>query len=77
MVLSNDLAYVRQVLEADGTGMVTDFDDGPALSALLKKIAADPALRARCRANAARAAREHFNWQRVAPDLLAAYAIQV
>jgi glycosyltransferase involved in cell wall biosynthesis len=63
MVLTNDLPYVKSVVEAAGAGVAYDSSNPSSLAAAVNRIGGDRALLDRCRQNALSYARQSFNWQ--------------
>jgi glycosyltransferase involved in cell wall biosynthesis len=63
MIVSNDLPYVRQVLEESGTGLWYRDADAKSISDAVMRAASDDALRERCKQNAKKYGRTVFNWQ--------------
>ncbi len=65
-VVASDLPAIRDAVEHEATGLLVPPGDPPALAAAMRRLLADPALRA-CLASAAReAALERFDWSAVA-----------
>ena len=73
MVLSNDLPYVRSVLEQSGAGLCYTSNDMRTFVELVDRIASDESLRETSRARARKFARETFNWQRESQSLYECY----
>jgi len=73
MVLTNDLPYVREVLEDAQAGLHYSSDNPQSLLAAVNLIAGDPACLQRGRRNALRYAREKFHWQAFSGTLYALY----
>jgi glycosyltransferase involved in cell wall biosynthesis len=63
MVLTNDLPYVKSVVQAGRRRLGIRASDPASLAAAASRIAADRALLDRCRQNALRYAIQLFNWQ--------------
>jgi glycosyltransferase involved in cell wall biosynthesis len=63
MVVTNDLPYVRSVVEAAGAGVSYDSSDPSSLAGVVNRIAGDRVLLDRCRQNALSYAKHTFNWQ--------------
>jgi glycosyltransferase involved in cell wall biosynthesis len=63
MVVTNDLPYVRSVLEEASAGMHYHSSDLSTLVDVVHQIAADREMLRRCKENAQRFAHDHFNWQ--------------
>ncbi|MEJ0009684.1 MAG: glycosyltransferase [Alphaproteobacteria bacterium] len=62
-ILSNDLPFVREVIEKGDCGVAVDFTDRDALVAAIDALASDPARVARMGENAERHFREDFHWE--------------
>jgi glycosyltransferase involved in cell wall biosynthesis len=63
MVVTNDLPYVKSVVQAAGAGLTYNSSDPSSLPTIVNRIAGDRALLNRCRQNALSYARQSFNWQ--------------
>jgi glycosyltransferase involved in cell wall biosynthesis len=63
MVVTNDLPYVRSVLDEASAGMHYSSGDLSTLVDVVHRIAADPPMLCQCKENARRFARDRFNWQ--------------
>ena len=74
MVISNDLPYVREVLEKSQAGMIYSLAQRDGVSTVVNRIAADPELLRRYRENALRYAESEFNWQIASKPLYQNYA---
>ncbi len=73
-VLSNELPYVREILQAGRCGAIYDSTVHGSLEALVATVVANPQLLADWRRNALGYSREQFNWQRVSPEIISRYA---
>ena len=73
MVVTNDLPYVKSVVQAADAGLSYDSSDPSSFAAIVNRIAGDRALIDRCRQNALKYARQSFNWQCHAETLNALY----
>ncbi len=73
MVLSNDLPYVRHVIEAADAGLLYSVGDPDSLIRAVSSIVSDRVLLKKRRANAQRYARERFNWEVFSPNLYSLY----
>lgn len=73
MVLSNDLAYVRSVIEWGQAGLTYRVGENGALAAVIHRLADDPELLRGYRRSSARFARGIFNWQAYSPIFDALY----
>ena len=73
MIITNDLPYVREVIEEADAGLHYSLSDSGTLVEVVHRIARNPDLLKRARANARRYAREKFNWQVFSPTLYDAY----
>ena len=73
MVLTNDLPYVRSVVEEAGAGTFYDSRWLSSLVHAVDRIAADSEMLRRCKGNARRFARDSFNWQAYQDILLDLY----
>ena len=71
-VIASDLPGVGTVVREAGAGLVVDSAKPAAIGEALERLAADAALRDRCRA-ASRKAAERYVWEREAAALLDAY----
>lgn len=72
-VLSNDLAYVRSVVERGGAGLIYRAAEEGSLAAAVHRLADDRAQLSRLGAAAADFARDTFNWQAYSPIFDALY----
>ena len=63
MVVTNDLPYVRSVLDEASAGMHYTSGDLSTLVDVVHRIAADPQILRQCKENARRFAHDRFNWQ--------------
>jgi glycosyltransferase involved in cell wall biosynthesis len=63
MVVTNDLPYVKSVVQAAGAGLTYSSSDPSSLPTIVNRIAGDRALLNRCRQNALNYAKQSFNWQ--------------
>jgi glycosyltransferase involved in cell wall biosynthesis len=63
MVLTNDLPYVRSVVEDAGAGLVYNSNRPESVGEAVNKVANDPGLLAAFKAHGRHYARETFNWQ--------------
>jgi len=72
-IVGSDLPEIRRVLRRYDCGLVADPRDPASIADAMRRIAEDPALRARLAAGA-RAAAQRFNWETEEPNLLRAYA---
>jgi glycosyltransferase involved in cell wall biosynthesis len=72
-ILTNDLPYVREVVEEAGAGLHYSSANQASLITAVNRIAEDSELRQRCRENALRYARDKFNWQAFSQTLYALY----
>lgn len=63
MIISNDLPYVKSVVEQAQAGLFYRSDDIYSLVRAVGRIAEDPKLLRQCKENALRFARDRFNWQ--------------
>jgi len=75
-LVSADLPEMRRLTQAHDMGMLFDSSDPEALAQVLNDLLAAPARLDEFRANALRAARENFTWEREEEALLA-YVNQV
>jgi len=73
MIVTNDLPYVREVIEEAEAGLHYSLGNPSTLVEIVHRIARDPDLLRRSRINARRYAREKFNWQFFSPTLYDAY----
>ena len=73
MIVSNDLPYVREVIDESGAGLHYCAEDPASVVHTLMRAAQDQELLERCQANALRYARERFNWQAFSDTLYALY----
>jgi glycosyltransferase involved in cell wall biosynthesis len=73
MIVTNDLPYVREVIEEAEAGLHYSSYSPMTLVEVTHRIARNPDLLKRARANARRYAREKFNWQVFSPTLYEAY----
>jgi glycosyltransferase involved in cell wall biosynthesis len=73
-VLSNDLPYVRAVVEESNAGVIYSDNRPESLVAAVHKLSGDSQGLAKLRANAVRYAYEKFNWQAFADTLYNLYA---
>jgi len=73
MIVTNDLPYVREVIEEAEAGLHYSSYSPMTLVEVTHRIARNPDLLKRARANARRYAREKFNWQAFSPTLYEAY----
>jgi glycosyltransferase involved in cell wall biosynthesis len=74
MVVTNNLPYVRSVVDAAEAGLSYDSSSPETLGTAVNGVANDSALLARFKANAVRYAQEHFNWQSYAGIFDALYS---
>ena len=74
MVLTNDLPYVREVIEDAGAGLHYSSADPDSIVGAVSRISGDAGLLRESKENALRYARASFNWQRVSPVLYDIYA---
>jgi glycosyltransferase involved in cell wall biosynthesis len=72
-LLSNDLAYVRSVIEWGRVGLIYRVGEGGSLAAAVHHLADDVELRLQLRRSAADFARDTFNWQAYSPIFDALY----
>ncbi len=72
-IVSNDLAYVRSVIEWGKAGLVYKVKDSRSLAAVVHRLADDPDLLRQLRGSAAQFARDKFNWQAYSPIFDALY----
>jgi glycosyltransferase involved in cell wall biosynthesis len=63
MIVTNELPYVRSVVEQADVGLIYDSADLQTFAQVVKRVIDDPELLRACRRNALRFARDHFNWQ--------------
>ena len=73
MIVTNDLPYVRSVVEEAQAGLCYRSDDVSTLSKTVDRVVSDPGLLRQCKENAVRFAREKFNWQAQMAVLHSAY----
>jgi glycosyltransferase involved in cell wall biosynthesis len=73
MIVTNELPYVRSVIQAAGAGLSYNSSDPSSFPLTVARIVADRELIRRCRENALRYAKEAFNWQAHAGTLNALY----
>lgn len=73
-VLTNDLPYVRTVVEAAGAGVVCRVEDSDSVIAAVERLC-DPIQLATMRRNALRYACETFNWQAFSGKLYELYRV--
>jgi glycosyltransferase involved in cell wall biosynthesis len=73
MILTNDLPYVREVVEESGAGLHYRIDHLDSLVEAVARMTREPDLVRCCRANALRYARETFNWQSFSEALYSLY----
>ena len=64
MIITNDLPYVRSVVERAEVGLSYDSADLQTFANVVKRAVHDPELLAACRRNALQFARDDFNWQK-------------
>jgi glycosyltransferase involved in cell wall biosynthesis len=74
MVVSNDLPYVREVIEEADAGLCYSCENPDSLVEVVHRIAGDRDLLARSKGNARRYARDKFNWQAFSETLYGAYS---
>jgi glycosyltransferase involved in cell wall biosynthesis len=74
MVITNDLPYVKSVLEEAKAGLSYNSADVSTLAQAVTKVINDPGLLCSCKANALRFARDNFNWQKRGDLFLQLYA---
>lgn len=67
MVISNNLVYVKQILEESKTGIT--YDSHKTLLNTIRIAIDDVKLRDTCKSNALNYSKNHFNWQKVYPTL--------
>lgn len=72
-IVSNDLAYVRSVIEWGQAGLVYKVKESGSLAAAVHRLADDPALLRQLKGSAAQFARDKFNWQAYSPIFDALY----
>lgn len=72
-LLSNDLAYVRSVIEWGHAGLIYRAADSGSLAAAVHRLADDMDLRLQLKRSAADFARDTFNWQAYSPIFDALY----
>lgn len=63
MVVSNNLPYVRSVMERAECGLIYDSKDPATLGAAINRVASDPALLQRFKAQSRAFAAQSFHWQ--------------
>jgi glycosyltransferase involved in cell wall biosynthesis len=73
-VLSNDLPFVRAVLEESKAGAIYSDDNPDSIIAAVGKLSSDPRGLAEARQNALKYAREKFNWQAFSETLYNLYS---
>jgi len=73
MVIANDLPFVRAILREAGAGLFYDSATRGTFSRAVRQVLDDPELLPRACANAARFARDRFNWQTEGENLYALY----
>jgi glycosyltransferase involved in cell wall biosynthesis len=73
MIVSNDLPYVREVIDESGAGLHYCAEDPASVVDAVMRAARDHELLGRCQANALRYARERFNWQAFSETLYGLY----
>jgi glycosyltransferase involved in cell wall biosynthesis len=73
MVVTNDLPYVREVLEESGAGLHYRSYDADSLVQVVERIVKEPELLRRSRSNALRYAQGTFNWQSFSQTLYKLY----
>jgi glycosyltransferase involved in cell wall biosynthesis len=76
LVLTNDLPYVRSVLDEAKAGLWYSSADPASFASAVDRILRDPPLLRTCRENARRFARERFNWQAFGGTFLRLYAAE-
>ncbi|HEV2547574.1 MAG TPA: glycosyltransferase [Stellaceae bacterium] len=69
LVMTNDLPYVRSVLNEAEAGLWYRSEDLTTFAAAVQRIVDDPEFLRRGKENARRFAQKQFNWQRFAPTL--------
>jgi glycosyltransferase involved in cell wall biosynthesis len=72
-ILSNDLAYVRSVIEWGNAGLVYRVKDKGSLAKAVHRLADEPELLKRLKGSATEFARDKFNWQAYSPIFDALY----
>jgi len=72
-LLSNDLAYVRSVIEWGHAGLIYRVGDSGSLASAVHRLADDTDLRLELKHSAADFARDTFNWQAYSPIFDALY----
>jgi glycosyltransferase involved in cell wall biosynthesis len=73
-ILSNDLDFVRSVIDAYGCGLVYRANDSRTIVAAVDRLVQDEAFRRHCQENARRAAVSEYHWQKQSEPLYRAYA---
>jgi glycosyltransferase involved in cell wall biosynthesis len=73
MIVSNDLPYVKYVLDESKSGISYKDADVESIAAAINRATNDNDLRKRCRANARRYAHDIFNWQNFGRTFLELY----
>jgi glycosyltransferase involved in cell wall biosynthesis len=76
MVITNDLPYVRSVVEQAEVGLSYNSADLQTFANVVKRAVNDPGLLAACRRNALQFARDDFNWQKHGTLFLKLYCEQ-
>lgn len=74
MVVTNNIDYVRSVVEEASAGLTYDSNDPGSLGRVINRIAGDPILLATCKQNALTFSRQRFNWQTFAEAFDSMYA---
>lgn len=67
---------IPEIVEDGVTGLLVEPGDGDGLVRALERLHRDPELRARMGRAGRERARQHFDWERIASELAAAYALR-
>lgn len=73
-VVSNDLPFVKEILETSGAGVAYRWRDEDSLLAAVERFAADPEFLQQCRRKALEFVTTTYNWDEQSRGLYAAYA---
>jgi glycosyltransferase involved in cell wall biosynthesis len=74
MIITNELPYVKAVVEKAKAGLCYNSADPRTLARAVAQVTDDPALLRACKANALQFAKESFNWQKCGDVFLQLYA---
>lgn len=72
-VIASDFPEIRKAVQGSGAGFLVDAENPDEIASAIRRLAEDPVLMNRMGENGRRAVREKYNWDVMAPRLMAAY----